>query len=103
LDLAEQLSKTDPRLFGVSAGFSLFAANIRIRKFEDYDVVKLWDAGMRRWRNWAEIVEEAEELPEQQVIAPTQAAKKRRREGDPVGDEVVTQKKKSQLRHRRPL
>lgn len=72
LDLAEQLSRSDPRLFGLPAG-SLFASNIRIQKFEDYDVITVWDGVRRGWREWSKIVVELEGLAAVPYSAPSSA------------------------------
>jgi hypothetical protein len=104
LDLAEQLSRSDPRLFGLPAG-SLFASNIRIQKFEDYDVITVWDGVRRGWREWSKIVVELEGLAAVPYSAPSSASssapttsssaevgKKRGREED-VEEEGKTSKK----------
>jgi len=103
LDLAEQLSKTDPRLFGLPAG-SLFASNVRIQKFEDYDVVKVWDAHRQVWREWSKVVEELEGLAavrsSARSSAPTtsssrEVGKKREREEDAEEEEEEKVSKKA--------
>lgn len=99
LTVAEQLSKSDPRLFGLPAG-SLFASNIGIQKFGDRRVVRVWDAHGQGWRQWLEMAPERKGLAAAPSSAPTTSSgavvgRKRGRDGGAEEKQTVSKKAKT--------